>query len=130
MEKNQETFTYTYCARQKEEVENIRKKYLPQQENKLEQLRRLHRCATQKATAWALVLGIAGALIMGAGMSLVMTDIGKIIGLSSSLLPGIVTGVIGIIPVALAYPAYKRILLKERRRIAPQILSLSEELLK
>ena len=130
MEKNQETFTYTYCARQQEEVENIRKKYLPQQENKLEQLRRLHHCATQKATVWALVLGIAGALILGAGMSLVMTDIGKIIGLSNALLPGIIAGVIGIIPVALAYPAYKLILAKERRRIAPQILSLSEELLK
>ena len=130
MEKNQETFTYTYSAQQQEEIKNIRKKYLPPEEDKMERLRKLHHSATQKAQAWALVLGVVGALIMGIGMSLVMTDIGEMIGLSNALIPGIVIGIIGMIPVAFAYPTYNRILKKERQRIAPEILRLSDELMK
>ncbi len=130
MEKNQETFTYTYSAQQQEEIKNIRKKYLPPEEDKMERLRKLHHSATQKAQAWALVLGVIGALIMGSGMSLVMTDIGEMIGLTNTLIPGIVIGIIGMIPVAFAYPTYNRILKKERQRIAPEILRLSDELMK
>ena len=129
MEKNQETFIYTYSAQQQEEVQNIRKKYLPPEEDKMERLRKLHHSATQKAQAWALVLGVIGALIMGSGMSLVMTDIGEVLGLTNALIPGIVIGIIGMIPVAFAYPTYNHILKKERQRIAPEILKLAEELL-
>lgn len=130
MERNQETFSYTYSAQQQEEIKNIRKKYLPPEEDKMERLRKLHHSATQKAQAWALVLGVIGALIMGSGMSLVMTDIGEVIGLTSTLIPGIVIGIIGMIPVAFAYPTYNHILKKERQRIAPEILRLSDELMK
>ena len=130
MEKNQETFSYTYSARQQEEVQSIRQKYLPAQEDKMERLRRLHHSATKKAQVWALVLGVVGALIMGSGMSLVMTDIGKVIGLGNSLLPGIVVGMLGMVTVALAWPVYTRVLTKERQRIAPEIIRLSDELLR
>lgn len=130
MEKNQETFTYTYSAQQQEEIKNIRKKYLAPEEDKMAQLRKLHHSATQKAQVWALVLGVVGALIMGTGMSLVMTDIGAVVGLNKALIPGILIGVIGMIPVALAYPTYNRVLKKERQRIAPEILRLSDELMK
>lgn len=130
MEKNQETFTYTYSAQQQEEVQNIRKKYLPPEEDKMERLRKLHHSATQKAQVWALVLGVVGALVMGTGMSLVMTDIGAVVGLNNALIPGILIGIIGMIPVALAYPTYNRVLKKERQRIAPEILRLSDELMK
>ena len=130
MEKNQETFTYTYSAQQQEEIKRIRKKYSAPEENKMDQLRRLDQRATQKAQVWSLVLGIVGALIMGSGMSLVMTDIGEMIGLSNALIPGIVIGVIGMIPVILAYPTYNRVLKKERERIAPEILRLTDELMK
>ena len=130
MEKNQETFTYTYSAQQQEEIKNIRKKYLAPEEDKMAQLRKLHHSATQKAQVWALVLGVVGALIMGIGMSLVMTDIGAVVGLNNALIPGILIGVIGMIPVALAYPTYNRVLKKERQRIAPEILRLSDELMK
>lgn len=130
MEKHQETFTYTYSARQQEEVQNIRRKYLPPEENKLERLRKLHHSATQKAQIWSLVLGVVGALIMGTGMSLVMTDIGESFGLTNALIPGIVIGVIGMIPMVLAYPTYNRVLNRERQRIAPEILRLSDELMR
>lgn len=130
MERNQETFSYTYSAQQQEEIQNIRKKYLAPEEDKMERLRKLHYSATQKAQAWALALGVMGALVMGSGMSLVMTSIGETLGLSNAFIPGIVIGIIGMIPVAFAYPTYNHILKKERQRIAPEILRLSDELMK
>lgn len=131
MENNQEKeiFSYTYSAQQQEEIKNIRKKYLPPEEDKMEQLRKLHHSAARKAHIFSIVLGILGTLIMGTGMSLVMTDIGSAIGLKHALIPGVVIGVIGMLQIALAYPTYHYILKKERQRIAPEILRLSDELL-
>lgn len=128
---NKENFSYTYSARQQKEVEAIRKKYMPREEDKMAQLRTLHTIPTRKAQAASLVVGVIGALVMGAGMSLVMTDIGEILGAygNYATLIGIVVGVAGMVPVALAYPLYNRVLRNQRKKIAPQILKLSEELL-
>lgn len=125
---NKENFHFTYSAAQQQEIENIRKKYLPESEDKMTTLRRLHNSASQKAKSWAISLGIIGALILGTGMSLIMTDFGLLLG-AYALIVGVGLGLIGLILVALAYPVYNRILKKERRRIAPQILQLTEELL-
>jgi len=130
MEKNQETFNYTYSAKLQEEVQNIRKKYLPQEEDKMAKLRKLHNSATQKAQVWSLVIGVLGTLVMGTGMSLAMTDLGKHFGLSSGFILGIIIGIIGMLTIALAFPVYNRVLKKERERIAPEILRLSDELIK
>lgn len=126
---NKEGFSFTYSAAQQQEVENIRKKYLPREADKMEQLRRLHGIPTQKAQAAALAVGVVGALIMGAGMSLAMTDIGVALG-SLAMVLGIAVGVVGMVLVALAYPLYNRVLKKQREKIAPEILRLSDELLK
>ena len=126
---NKEGFSFTYSAVQQQEVENIRKKYLPKEEDKMEQLRRLHSMPTQKAQAVSLALGIVGALIMGTGMSFAMTDIGTALG-SLAMVIGIVVGIAGMVLVALAYPLYNRVLKKQREIIAPEILRLSDELLK
>ncbi len=123
-------FQYTYSAQDQSEVARIRNKYLAPHETKLEQLRKLDRIPGRKALCRALVLGILGALILGTGMSLVMTDLGEFMGLENSLLPGILIGLAGIVPMALAYPVYSRTLAAERRRIAPEILRLSDELMK
>ena len=123
------SFEYTYSAAQQKEVEEIRKKYLPRKEDKMEQLRKLHAIPTQKAQAASLAVGIVGALIMGTGMSLAMTDIGAALG-SLAMVLGIFAGVVGMVLVALAYPAYNRVLKKQREKIAPEILRLSDELLK
>ena len=123
------SFEYTYSAEQQKEVEAIRKKYLPKEEDKMEQLRKLHAIPTQKAQAASLAVGIIGALIMGTGMSLAMTDIGAALG-SLAMVLGIVAGVAGMVLAALAYPAYNRVLKKQREKIAPEILRLSDELLK
>ena len=126
---NKEGFNFTYSAAQQQEVEDIRKKYLPKEEDKMEQLRKLHAIPTQKAQAASLAVGILGALIMGTGMSLAMTEIGAALG-SLAMVLGIAVGLVGMVLVALAYPLYNRVLKKQREKIAPEILRLSDELLK
>ena len=129
MEEKNETFNYTYSAKQQEEIKNIRKKYAAPEDNKMEQLRTLDRQVTQKAQAWAIALGVVGALILGTGMSIAMTDLTGFLG-GTAMFIGIPVGLIGIVLVALAYPVYNRILKKERQRIAPEILRLTDELMK
>jgi len=128
MEQN-EGFSFTYSAAQQQEVEDIRKKYLPKEEDKMEQLRKLHAIPTQKAQAASLAVGIIGALILGTGMSLFMTDLGTVLG-GLTMIIGILVGIVGMVLVALAYPLYNRVLKKQRKKIAPEILRLSDELLK
>ena len=128
MENNQ-SFEYTYSAAQQQEIAAIRKKYLPKEEDKMEQLRKLHNSATQKAQSASIALGVVGALILGTGMSLCMTQLGAMLG-SFGMVIGIVIGLAGLVLVALAYPVYNRILKQERQRIAPEILRLTDELLK
>ena len=123
------SFEYTYSAQQRQEVEAIRKKYLPKEEDKMEQLRRLHSIPTQKAQAASIAIGVLGALVLGTGMSLCMTDLGAALG-HLAMVIGIFVGILGLVMVALAYPLYNSVLRKERQRIAPEILRLSEELLK
>lgn len=126
MEKH--SFEYTYSAQRQKEVEEIRKAYLPKQEDKMAALRRLHAVPTQKAQAASLAIGIMGALILGTGMSLCLTEFGAPLG-GAAMALGIVVGIAGMALVALAYPVYKRILESEREKIAPEILRLSDELL-
>lgn len=128
MEKN-DSFQYTYSAAQQQEIEDIRKKYLPKEEDKMQQLRALHAVPARKAQTASLVVGILGALIMGTGMSLAMTDIGAALG-DWAMALGIGIGLAGMVLVALAYPLYNRVLRKWREKIAPQILQLTDDLLK
>ena len=132
--KEKDTFNYTYSAKEQEEIKAIRKKYAVQEktEDKMEQLRRLDAAVTQKATSVSLVFGVIGALILGMGMSLAMTDIGKMIGMlgGMAMLIGILIGIIGIVLVSVAYPIYNFIIKKEREKIAPEIIRLTDELMK
>lgn len=118
------TFQYTYSAKEQAEIKRIRSKYVPKEESKLEQLQRLDASATQKATMYAISVGVVGALILGLGMSCCM------VFSSSWFIPGIVIGLVGMVVVAVAYPLYNSVLKKERERIAPEILRLTDELLK
>lgn len=122
MERNKERFEYTYSATQQAEIEKIRSKYVPKEETKLDQLRKLDRSVTKPGTITGLVLGIIGCLTFGGGMSCAL------VGAASLFVPGIILGMIGIVLMGLAYPTYKKITDKERERIAPQILALTEEL--
>lgn len=132
MSEQKETFNYTYSASQQKEIEEIRKKYITDtstaEADKMEQLRKLDYSVTRKASTISLSVGILSVLIMGSGMSLVMTDLGKSLGMAGTSLTGILIGVAGMAGVILAYPLYRRIIEKERRKIAPQILKLTDEL--
>jgi uncharacterized oligopeptide transporter (OPT) family protein len=129
---NNEHFSFTYSAAQQQEIEHIRSKYLPKQEDKMERLRRLHKSASKKARLWAITIGINGTLILGTGMSLAMTNLGTMLGIQTAqaMLIGVAVGIVGMILIALAYPVYNHILKKERQRIAPEILQLTDDLLK
>jgi hypothetical protein len=122
MDKNKETFRYTYSAKEQEEIEKIRQKYIPKEENKMEQLRKLDESVTKSGTIAALALGIVSALLLGIGMccSLVWAD--------RYFVPGIVIGLLGIAGAIAAYPLYNHITAKKREQIAPEILRLTEEL--
>lgn len=127
-------FTYTYSAKDQAEIENIRKKYEPQSryESNLDQLRKLDASVTSKATTISLIVGIAGTLVLGFGLSLILSDLYALIGLSKSLcqILGIVIGVIGIFIDSINYPLYDIIIMRERKRVAPEIIRLSNELMK
>ena len=117
-------FEYTYSAKGREEVELIKRKYLKKEEYKLEQLRKLDKSAELPGTIYAILVGIIGTLIMGTGMSLCL------VWSEQYLILGIIIGILGIGAISSAYPIYKRITNKRREKIAPQILKLTEELLK
>jgi hypothetical protein len=122
MDNNKETFRYTYSAKEQEEIEKIRQKYIPKEENKMEQLRKLDESAAKPGTIAALALGIVSALLLGVGMccSMVWAD--------RYFVPGIVVGLLGIVGMIVAYPLYNHITAKKREQIAPEILRLTEEL--
>ena len=125
MENNEkDIFRLTYSAEEQEEVKNIRKKYIPQEEDKLQRLKRLDAEVYNKAITLSLIVGIIGTLVMGIGMccSMVWADI--------CFVPGIIIGVTGIVLVCLAYPVYNKTLKKEREKIAPEIIRLTDELIK
>ncbi len=127
-------FRYTYSAKEQEELKRIREKYAPttETESKMERLRRLDRGVTKKGTAVSLVIGILGVLILGAGMSFFMTEMGELLGLQGnmSMIVGIVIGLIGGILASLAYLIYQLVVRHERKKIAPEILHLTDELMK
>ena len=136
MNDNKEGFSYSYSAKEQEEIKKIRDKYTKnepeREENKIERLRRLDASVTKKGTVVSLIIGIAGTLILGTGMSLAMTSFGEILGAYSefSMLIGILVGLFGILGVAIAYPIYNLINKRERERIAPEIIRLSDELMR
>ena len=127
-------FTYTYSAKEQAELKKIREKYTAptQSENKMERLRKLDASVTNTAQIVALVFGIIGTLILGIGMSLCMTDIGAILGLSEdiTMIIGIIVGIIGAIIASLAYPIYCTIIKAKRKKLAPEIIRLTDELMK
>lgn len=126
MENKNETFNYTYSASQQEEIRRIAEKYKQpaKGEDTLEQLRELDKSVTKPGTVVSLIIGVIGALILGVGMCCTMVWGGDL------FIPGIIVGVVGIIGVIMAYPVYSSITKKRREKIAPEIIRLSNKLMK
>lgn len=122
LEKEMSSFNLDYSAKQQQEIDSIRKKYLPKEEDKMELLRQLDKSTEKPGTAMAIVLGVVGSLLLGVGMCCTMVWADKLFIL------GIIVGVIGIGVASMAYPVYCKLTNKQREKVAEQILALSEEI--
>ena len=127
-------FTYIYSAKEQAELKRIREKYTAptETEDMMARLRRLDASVTNTAQAVALVFGVMGTLILGFGMSLIMTELAESLGLfgNAATVVGIITGIVGGILASLAYPIYNTIVKAKRKRLAPEIIRLTDELMK
>ncbi len=132
------SFEYTYTAEERDEISRIREKYDPSRgtapnggEDGLSELVRLDRAVTRRASAAAIAIGTVGALVLGLGMSLVMTDLASKLFSGSGVdrnVVGIAVGFLGMILTAAAYPTYRRTLAAERKKVAPRIIELSDRI--
>lgn len=112
-------------------VQKIRTQYMEKDssEKNLDLLRELDAEVKHPANVFGYVFGSISAIIMGAGMSLVMTDIGQQLGISNTMPLGIVIGVVGMLMAIATYPIYKNILASRKEKYADRILELSERIM-
>ncbi len=110
-------------------AEKIRTQYMEKQTTELDELRALDAKVKRPVNVFAYIFGSISAIIMGAGMSLVMTDIGSAIGVAEPLISGIVIGVIGMIMAIINYPIYNGILASRKKKYAAHILRLSDRIM-
>ena len=110
-------------------AQKIRAQYMEKTPSELDTLRELDAKVKRPANVFAYTFGSISAVIMGAGMSLVMTDIGATIGITGALVPGIAIGVVGLGMALLTYPMYKGILNSRKKKYGAEILKLSEKIM-
>lgn len=110
-------------------VQKIRTQYTETESTGVDELKELDKKVKCPANVFGYLFGGISALIMGAGMSLVMTEIGSVVGISKPMLPGIAIGVVGMLMAILNYPIYKRILASRRKKYAHQIIALSDRIM-
>ena len=136
MENNNENkgFQYTYSAKDQAELKRIREKYAPttEVEDKMERLRKLDASVTNTARSAAITFGTVGTLALGFGMSLFMTELAENLGISAdaAIVVGIAFGIVGGIFASLAYPIYNAIAKMKRKKIAAEVIRLTDELMK
>ena len=111
-------------------VQKIRTQYTEKEHTELEKLKELDRKVKKSANVFAYVFGTISALIMGSGMSLVMTDISVMLSIPNSMVIGIIIGIIGMFMAIIIYPIYKRILDSRRKKYAKEIIEISDRILK
>lgn len=117
-------FSYNYSAKENKEVQEIRKKYLPQGENKLEELKRLDKQVQESGIVKSLVIGIIGFLLFGTGVCLTVGVIGN--GIWMAVL-GVLLGIVGAAGMIVAYPLYRKVFNKRKAELTPRILELVAE---
>lgn len=111
-------------------VQKIRTQYTEKENTQLDALKKLDAKVKKPANVFAYVFGCIAAIVMGAGMSLVMTDIGETIGISEPLLYGVIIGVAGMLMAIINYPVFKKLLASRRRKYAKEIVELSDKIMK
>lgn len=111
-------------------AEKIRSQYTEQKYTDLDELKALDARVKRPANVFGYTYGSIGCIVMGAGMSLIMTEIGAMLGMTQTMVPGIVTGVVGLAMVLTTWPIYKRILASRKKKFAAQIMELSDRIMK
>lgn len=111
-------------------VQKIRTQYTEKQHTELDALKALDAKVKKPANVFAYTYGSVSAIIMGSGMSLVMTEIGSIVGLVNAMVPGIVIGVLGLGMALTTYPIYKKILNARKKKYGPEVMALSDKIMK
>lgn len=110
-------------------AQQIRAQYTEKQYTQLDTLKKLDKKVKKPANVFAYVFGCIAAVVMGSGMSLVMTDIGETIGVASPMVPGIIIGIVGMIMAIINYPIYKKLLASRRNKYSAEIMKLSDDIL-
>lgn len=110
-------------------AQKIRTQYMEKQVTELDELRELDARVKCPANVFAYVFGIFAAIVMGCGMSIVMTDIGDVLNIGNTMTVGIIIGSIGLIMALINYPIYNGILGARKKKYADKILSLSEKII-
>ena len=110
-------------------VQKIRTQYTEKEHTGLDELKALDAKVKRPANVFAYTFGSISAIIMGSGMSLVMTDIAQMVGIQDPMLYGIIIGVLGMAMAILNYPIYKRILGARRKKFADKIITLSDQIM-
>lgn len=110
-------------------VQKIRTQYTEKEHTQLDALKELDAKVKRPANVFAYVFGSIGAIVMGSGMSLVMTNVGSDIGMRDSMTSGIVIGIIGMLMAIVNYPLYKKLLASRRKKYAVQIMNLSDKIM-
>lgn len=110
-------------------VQKIRTQYTEKENTQLDALQALDAKVKRPANIFAYIFGCAAAIIMGSGMSLVMTDIGTTVGIADPMIPGILIGIVGMFMAIVNYPIYKGILGARRKKYADKIIALSDKIM-
>ena len=111
-------------------VQKIRTQYTEKEHTQLDALKELDKKVKRPVNVFAYVFGSIGATVMGCGMSLVMTDIGSVIGITSPMLPGIIIGIVGLVMALVNYPIYKKMLNSRKKKYANEVIKLSDSIMK
>ena len=110
-------------------VQKIRTQYIEKEHTQLDALKELDAKVKRPANVFAYIFGSISAIVMGSGMSLVMTNIGEMVGIGDPMIPGIAIGIVGMIMAIINYPIYKSILNSRRKKYAEKIIALSEKIM-
>lgn len=111
-------------------VQKIRTQYTEKEHTQLDELKALDAKVKRPANVFAYIFGGIGAIVMGSGMSLVMTDISTTLGIENPQIPGIVIGIVGMGMAIINYPVYKKMLASRRKKYADQVIALSNKIMK
>ena len=107
-------------------AEKIASEYAPKKTSKVVALKKLDRKAKQTAEIFAYTFGIISSLILGTGMSFAMGVIGG--NDTTSMIIGIIVGLVGILGVSINYFIYKKLIAKGKEKYGSDIIRLAQEI--